>query len=159
MERGVMARELVTGVLALALAAAYFAAADALPRSMLSDQVGADGVPKALAVALGALGALQLVRAVARRGGAGREADETPAHHLRAAGLLLIGAAYAVAAPYLGYLPATVALLFATAAYAAGQWSARMAAVSAAGGVALWLVFAKVLGVSMPAGPIERLLG
>jgi putative tricarboxylic transport membrane protein len=153
-----MARDLVTGGLALALAAAYFAAADALPRSMLADRVGADGVPKALAVALGALGVLQIARTLLRRGADGG-GEEGPSRHARAAGLLLIGAAYAVAAPYLGYLPATVALLFATAAYAAGQWSVRMAAVSAAGGVALWLVFAKVLGVSMPAGPIERLLG
>jgi hypothetical protein len=153
-----MVRELVTGILALALAAAYFAAAGALPKSLLSDQVGADGVPKVLAVALGVLGAVQIVRAVARRG-AGGTADDAPAHHLRAAGLLLIGAVYAGAAPYLGYLAATVALLLATAAYAAGAVSWRMAGVCAAGGVALWLVFAKVLGVSMPLGPVERLLG
>ncbi len=153
-----MARDLATGILALALAAAYFAAADALPRSQLSDQVGADGVPKALALALGLLGVMQVSRSVVRWAApAGDEAG--PAHHARALGLLLIGAAYAALAPHLGYLLATTALLLATTAYAGGRWSARMVAVCVAGGAGLWLVFAKLLGVSMPAGPLERLIG
>jgi hypothetical protein len=153
-----LVRDLVAGILALALAAAYFAAADALPRSLLSDQVGADGVPKALALALGLLGVMQITRAVVHRVAPGG-VDESPAHHARAFGLLLIGAAYAALAPHLGYLVATTALLLATTAYAGGRWSLRMVAVSAAGGAGLWLVFAKLLGVSMPSGPLERLIG
>ncbi|MGQ0677909.1 MAG: tripartite tricarboxylate transporter TctB family protein [Rhodospirillales bacterium] len=149
---------MATGILALALAAAYFIAADALPRSLLSDQVGADGVPKVLALALGLLGVMQIARPVVLRAARAGDGD-APAHHVSALGLLLIGAAYAVAAPYLGYLVSTTALLLATAAYAGARWSARMVAICLAGGVGLWLVFAKLLGVSMPAGPLERLLG
>lgn len=153
-----MIRELATGLLALALAGAYYAAADVLPTSLLSDQVGADGVPKVLALALGLLGVMQVARAVIYGRAAGGTEDGA-ARHGRALGLFLIGAAYALAAPYLGYLVSTAALLLAVAAYAGQAFSVRLVAISAAGGAGLWLVFAKLLGVSMPSGPLERLLG
>ncbi len=150
-----MARELVTGIAALALAAAYFAAADALPVSLLSDEVGADGVPKAIAVALGLCGLMQLARAALRRAPAAA-GDETAAGakpHLRALGLLGIAIAYVVVTPHVGYLVATAALLFAAAAYAGQRLSLTLAAVSLAGAVVLWLSFVKLLGVAMPPAP------
>lgn len=148
-----MTRDLLTGAAALALAAAYYAAADALPVSLLSDAVGADGVPKALAVALGLGGLALLLRAALRRAPAGGETAAGPKPHLRAAGLLAIAIAYVVVTPHVGYLVATAALLFAVAAYAGQRLSLKLAAVSLAGAVVLWLSFAKLLGVAMPPMP------
>jgi hypothetical protein len=150
--------ELATGLAALALAAAYYAAADALPKSLLSDAVGDDGVPKALALALAAAGAAQAVRALLSRRPAEKTAVDMKAHRA-ALGLLLIVAAYVAVMPYLGYLPATALLIFAAATYAGQPSSLRLAAVSLGGGLVLWGSFAKLLGVAMPTGLWARLLG
>lgn len=145
-----MARELIGGAAALALAIAYWVMAAGLPVSLLSDEVGADGVPKALAWSLGILGALQIARALFARHTA--EGDDDYRRHLRALGLLLIAVAYMAVTPYLGYLLGTMALIYAAAAYAGQRQSWRLAAVSAGGGLVLWASFAKLLGISMPAG-------
>ncbi len=158
-----MAKEFVTGLIALVLAAIYYAAASDLPISMLSDKVGDDGVPKALAVALALVGAIQIVRALL----SWRSAAENPPSgavrglrpHLAALGLLLIAVAYVAVTPYLGYLPATAALIYAVAAYAGQAHSLRLAAISLGGGFVLWLSFAKLLGIGMPAGVLGRLIG
>lgn len=152
----VASRELIGGALALALAVGYYAAAAALPVSLLSDEVGADGVPKAIAVALGLCGVVQLLRAALRQSprAAGDEAEAAGwLPHLRALGLLAIAVAFVVLTPSVGYLPATVILLFAVAAYAGQKVTPRLAAVAIAGGVVLWASFAKVLGVAMPPIP------
>ncbi len=51
-----MKNGLAAGLLALALAGIYYYAAIDIPRSFLSDNVGADGLPKAYALALTLLG-------------------------------------------------------------------------------------------------------
>lgn len=158
-----MIKELATGLAALALAAAYYAAAGALPKSLLSDQVGDDGVPKALAVALAIVGLVQTARALLSRRALPENAPTENAAgwgpHLAALVLLLFAVAYVAATPYLGYLPATAALIYATAAYAGQKQSWRLAAVSLGGGFVLWLSFAKLLGIGMPAGVLGRLIG
>jgi len=55
-------KDTVFGALGVALAVIYWLAADDIQRSFLADEVGADGVPKMLAVALGALGAVTVLR-------------------------------------------------------------------------------------------------
>jgi hypothetical protein len=147
-------RDLVCAVLGLALAVAYYAAADALPRSLLADGVGADGVPKLLAVALAvlsvALGARSLL-AGASAANAGSEGLGL-LRHLRALGVAALGAAFVVLAPVLGY-PLALALLLLAAALYYGA-ALQLQVVLYAGGTAaiLWLIFARVLGVAMPAG-------
>jgi len=151
-----MARELALGLIALALAAVYYATADALPVSLLSDEVGADGVPKALAVALGLLGLAQIARAflrLARAEGGDAPSGEDWRAHLRALGLLGLAVLYVVVAPHVGYLIATMALLLAVTLYAGQRLSPQVAAVSVAGGAVLWLAFAKLLGVALPPTP------
>lgn len=159
-----MRRDLICGVAVLVLAVAYYAAATALPESMLSDETGADGVPRLLAIVLGALGALVAIRAVLgmrpSRSPAGSTAsgdprpNETAAGHLRAGGLVLIGIVFVVVAPWLGYLIATVTLIFCVAVYSGQRPSLTLAAISLGGGAALWVAFVKLLGVAMPAGLI-----
>ena len=157
-----MVREFVCGWSALALAGAYYAAAAVLPTSFLSDEVGADGLPKMLAIALGVLGILVLCRAALRRGA--RAAGEPAAGaggtaHLRALGMLAFGIAYAALTPWLGYPVATAALIFVVAAYAGQRPSLRLAAISGAGGLMLWVMFVRLLGVAMPPGVLAALPG
>src|SRR5512145_2104513 len=95
----------------MALAAAYFDAAAAIQVSLLSDKVGAGGVPKLLAIVLGGLGAAQIGRALLRRqADAVADGPRGLAAHLRAAGMLIVGGVYIVVTPYLGY-PLAIALL------------------------------------------------
>jgi hypothetical protein len=151
-------RDLVGAALGLALAAAYYAAADALPASVLADNVGAGGIPKLLAIALGAGSALLGARSLIA-GAPAQSADAGVGRHLRALGVAGLGLAYVAAAPHLGY-PLALALLVAAATLYYGatlRWPVAVYAVGCA--ALLWLVFARVLGVAMPAGAWARLLG
>ena len=156
-----MFRELGLGLVALAVAAAYYAAAAGIPRSLLADAVGADGVPKGFAVALGVLGALQLARTALRpRAGGGPSPPAAgTALHLKAGGMLAIGIAYVAAMPYLGYPLAVAALVFVVTAYAGVKPSLRLGLLSAAAGLGFWVIFVKLLGVAMPDGAWRQLAG
>lgn len=143
-----MRRDLVCAALGLALAGAYYAAADALPTSLLADGVGAAGIPKLLAVALALLSLVLGARSLL----ASQGAAAVDGSHLRALGIAGLGFVYVAAAPYLGY-PFALALLVAAATLYYGE-RPRPAVVAYAFGCAmlLWLVFAKLLGIAMPAG-------
>lgn len=154
-----MDREIACGLFALVLAGAYYGAADALPSSLLADAVGADGVPKALAIALALLGALQLARSRFMRPSAGGGIEDGIDRHGRAAGLLIITCAYVALLPYIGYPVALAALVFAVAAYAGLAPSMRLAFVSGSAALVFWIMFVKLLGVPMPVGRWLRLFG
>lgn len=156
-----MGRGLACGFVALALAIAYYAAAAELPESFLSDGVGADGLPKLLAVALGVLGFFAGLRAVlARKAPAGASAEGGGfAAHARGLGMMALGAAYAALTPALGYMAGTSVFLFVVAVYSGQRPTLRLAAISIAGGLALWIVFVKLLGVAMPSGMLAPLHG
>jgi putative tricarboxylic transport membrane protein len=140
-------RDLVCAALGLALAGAYYAAADALPTSMLADGVGAGGIPKLLAVALALLSLLLGARSLLP---SSRAAVAGP--HLRALGIAGLGFVYVAAAPHLGY-PLALALLVAAATLYYGERLRPTVLVYAIGCAALlWLVFAQLLGIAMPAG-------
>ena len=144
-----MRRDLACAVSGLALALAAWLAARALPTSLLSDGVGADGVPKLLAGALAAVSLWIGTRALLRRAGA---ADEPAARHLRALGVAALGFAYAACAPFLGYPLALALLLGAAALYYGASARPQTALFAVAGAFVLWLVFARMLGVAMPGG-------
>jgi len=78
--------------------------------------------------------------------------DHGPLRHLRALGVAALGAAFVTLAPVLGYPLALALLLLAAALYYGAVL--RLQVVLYAGGTAaiLWLIFARVLGVAMPAG-------
>jgi hypothetical protein len=144
-------RDLTLGLGAIALAAAYWAAAAALPTSLLSDEVGADGVPRLLAMALAILGGLHVVGTLLRRAPAAPASDGVHPH-LHAAGMLAIGIGYVAVMPIAGYPLSIAVLIFAAAWYAGLRPSPQLAAISAGGALLFWLTFVKLLGISMPVG-------
>lgn len=148
-----MRSDLLLAALVAALAAVTWRAADALPRSLLSDAVGADGLPKLLAAGLLVCALLLAGRALWRPQ---PRAGLPLAAHLKPLGIPAIGAAYVAIAPLVGYL-AAVALLIAAAILYFGARAPRAIAASAVlGATALWLVFAKALGVAMPGAALLR---
>ena len=155
-----MNRDVVLGCAGLAAAAAYWRAADAVQVSLLADEVGADGVPKVLAAGLGALSLLLLVRAlVLRPVPAGANVSVGAAPHLWAAGVVGLAVLYALAAPWLGYVLALGLLIGATAILFGMRPHPRLALVAAGGALFFWVLFAKFLGIAMPAGFWPRLWG
>ena len=156
-----MSREVFCGVLTLAFGIVFYLAARDLPQSMLSDEVGADGVPKALGVAFIILGVLQMGRA--RLGLKAAEAGELSGldlrTHARSFGMIAIGIVYMIITPVLGYPLAVALLIFTVALYAGQTLGWRLAGISAAGGIVMWFSFVKALGITMPTGIFSRLLG
>jgi putative tricarboxylic transport membrane protein len=139
-------RDLACAALGLALAAAYWAAAHQVPKSMLSDAVGADGVPKALAVILASFSTLIALRALLGR------SHEMPQskNHLRALGIAALGFVYVALAPLAGFLVSTMLLAGAGALYYGAPRTLGTLAFAAGSAGLLWLVFARMLGVALP---------
>ena len=77
--------------------------------------------------------------------------------HARAFGIIGMGFAYVVLAPWLGYLLTLTALLVAAVIYFGGKPSLRLAAIAAAGAAFLWVMFAKMLSIPLPVGLWSRL--
>lgn len=150
-----MLKDLGCGVAGLALAAAVYFLADDLPRSLLADPTGADGLPKLLAYLLGALSLLLIVGALRRsRPPAPVARSEGLAKHLRSAGMLGLGVLYLVLVPWLGYMPTVFLFILAVAIYAGTRPGWRPVAISAIGAVALWFTFVKLFAIPMPAGAL-----
>lgn len=149
-----MSRDLICAALGLALACAYYAAADALPHSLLADNVGADGVPKLLAVllallsiAIGARSALARPLAEGAHGG-----GVAPRRHLRAFGVAAIGTAYIAVVPVLGFAPALALLLLAAMLHYGAAPRLPVLLYASGGAAILWAVFALGLRLAMPTG-------
>lgn len=145
-----MAADIVCAVLTLALASAYFWASAGIQDSFLSDEVGADGLPRVLAACLGFLGAALLVRAWVRRPRRGEPMPWTA--HRDALVMLACGAGYILLMPLLGYALAILALIAFVAWYGGIALGPRLLVVSAAGSLVLWISFAKLFGIAMPRG-------
>lgn len=152
------ARDIVCGGAGLVLAAIYYRLADALPVSLLSDEIGADGVPKSLAAGLALCALLLVGRAALRRPAPQQDGSSTLATHARAVGIIVIGALYAAIAPLIGYVPALALLLVATALYFGAALRLQLVVVAVVGAAAFWALFAKMLGIAMPTGSLLRLL-
>ena len=159
-----MQKDAVLGLITLAVAIAYYLAADAIPETVLGDAVGAAGLPKLYAYALAAFSLALIVRggrqsAVSSRQwavGSGQEEGRQPAAGsrqsvLRAAGVVLLGVVYIVIVPWVGYMPAIGVLIGATAYYEGvrNRWAAIVAVCGAA---FFWLLFVQLLGIAQPAG-------
>jgi hypothetical protein len=138
-------RDLACAALGLALAAAYWMAAQALPTSFLADAVGADGVPKALAGVLAVLSLVIALRALQQRAESAARKN-----HGRALFIAILGFGYLLVIPYAGYL-VSVALLAALAALHYGAPRRPGVALFGVGtAVLLWLVFGALLGIALP---------
>ena len=155
-----IARELACAALGWALGIALWVGASRLPRSMLSDEFGADGIPRGLAILMVAVSTLIAVRAfLVRRPPAEAEERVPLAVHARAFGIVGLGFAYVLLAPYLGYLPTAAILIVATALYYGTRFNLTLALVAVVGAAFLWWMFAKMLSVSMPVGSLWRMFG
>jgi hypothetical protein len=138
-------RDLACAALGLALAAAYWMAAHALPTSSLADAVGAEGVPKSLAAVLALFSLLVGLRALRRRD----ESRERKSHG-RALLIAAIGFAYLLVVPFAGYL-VSIALLAAVAALHYGAPRRPGVALFGVGtALVLWLVFGALLDIALP---------
>src|SRR4051812_42230462 len=107
--------DLALGIAVLVLSAAWLEGAARIPESLLSDAVGAAGLPRAVGWASALVGALLCVRSVLAAPGAQPGAQPGRAiawsTHGRALGLLAILAGYILLAPWLGYAVATALLI------------------------------------------------
>ncbi len=153
-----MGRDVAVGLGLLALAGLYWLGADQIRVSVLEGGIGAQGVPKALAVTLAVLTALMIAQAAWQHYRAPaplreRVADAAAARkHLRALGMLAIGVAYLVLVSIIGYVLAVALLMLATAVYIGRPLSARLAGIAATGAVLYYLLFVIFLGIPLPAG-------
>jgi putative tricarboxylic transport membrane protein len=157
-----MNKELASGLVLLALAAAYFWAAETIPNSLLDDAFGPRGLPVVLAGLLAFLALILTARGLfslrspAADIAANDEEDDgrTDAPMRRALGFLAIGAGYILLLPWLGYAISIAALIAAIALYEGARPDWRLAAAAVFGGALFWLLFNKLLGVAQPAGAL-----
>lgn len=158
----------------LALGTALFAAslitaARSIEDSMLSDAVGAGGVPQGVGIAM-AVAAVALF-AKSFRGnkpaGAGAEqADSTqaknanhdagpsPAVAVRTVGLVFILIGYALLLPVLGYAATVSLLVLASGRLAGAPLKLPLWLCAALSGPLLWAIFDRALQVRMPVGSL-----
>lgn len=156
-----MKTDLAVGLLALAFAGAYYYLTSDIPRSLLSDNVGADGLPKLYAWTLGLLGILLVWKSVAVWARAPEPAGDAGAsalQHIRALGLLVLGAAYLLLIGNLGYLLTIFLLLAAVALYCGAALDVKLASVSAAGAIVFWSVFVQLFDMPLPSGALWQWL-
>jgi putative tricarboxylic transport membrane protein len=151
-----MPRDTAIALGLIALAGLYWLGADQIKVSRLEGIVGAQAVPKGLAVSLAILAVLLIAQDLlrARRAAgvpAGEEVGGSRAH-LRAGGMLLIGMGYLALVGTVGYLPAVVGLVLATALYLGESPSARLALVAVGLALFYYLIFVRLLGIPLPPG-------
>jgi len=149
-----LSRDAGLGVLAIVVAGAYYAEAATIQQSLLADAVGADGVPRMLAVGM-ALSGLVLAGRSVLRPAAAPDGDLPMSAHLRAAGLLAILVIYLLVVPVAGYPLSVAALIAAVAVYAGARVNTTLAITAVAGAAAFWLMFRWLLGIPLPVGMLS----
>ena len=142
-----MPRDLLLGLLTLALSIGYYVMTLGIPHSQLSDSIGPQGLPRAYAFALAALSVVLIVRSW--RSIARLQAD--PAI-LRVAGMLGIGVVYVLVVEQLGYFLSIAGLIVATTYYQGGALGRHVVLVAVLGAVICWLLFVRLMGVPQPPG-------
>lgn len=161
---------LAISVLLFALAVAYWLGADAIPKSSLGGAVGADGLPKLLAVALGLLSlglAAQTLLEIRkrRRTGASSGTVEVSSQagnwyaHARAFGIIAIGIVFVAVLPYLGYAVSVALLLMSVVIYAGRKPSLTTLVFGIAGAAFFYVMFVHLLKVPLPPGIWPSMLG
>ena len=157
-----MHRDAITGIVLMALAVLYYKMADALPRSLLSDNVGAEGFPKLLAGSLFLLALVLLLMGLFKRRAANSiEEKEKRAHEkqaaLKAAGMLILGVLYLLFVSLIGYPLAVGFLIAAVLLYYKEALSLKVVITASIGGILFWVFFVFALEIPMPMGIWTRL--
>lgn len=155
-----MNKDLLSGATLLGIAGVYYLWTGGIADSTLSDEVGATGLPHALAFVLALLGTILIVRAllVARAAapaeGAAAEDEDEQASLPRGIVFLLIGAAYVLLLPFVGYIVATALMIAAVAIYEGAPRTWVIPAAAIGGAVLYWAIFVKLLDVHQPVGSL-----
>jgi cell division protein FtsW (lipid II flippase) len=158
-----MAKDLLSGVVLIAVAGIYYTWSTQIADSTLSDEIGAAGLPQVLAVILVILGlclvgrTLLSARMNAATAGAAVDDDEEEDRNAplpRAVGFLLFGAAYVFLLPFVGYIISTALLIAAIALYEGAPRTWVVLAAAAGGGILYWAIFVRLLGVNQPMGSL-----
>lgn len=160
--QGAFRRDLIGGSIALALAGLYWIGATHIHKSSLIGKgVGADALPKGLAIALAILAVILLSQNILqrRKGPLPKDARASPEEltearhkHLRAAGMFLIGLGFLIIVNWVGYIPAIFAMICVTAVYNGRPMSWRIAAFAALLTAIFYALFDLVLKIPMPSG-------
>jgi hypothetical protein len=157
-------RDLVFGSATLALAAIYYALTVTIPQSDLADPIGPQGLPKTYAAVLAVLAIILIARSMKRPAKLAPTNPELtnpepanprtnePANLGRVIGMLLIGVAYIVVLPWLGYLLSVAALIAATTYFQGGSINRRSILVAISGALCFWVLFIWLLRIQYPAG-------
>ncbi|MGL4635380.1 MAG: tripartite tricarboxylate transporter TctB family protein [Beijerinckiaceae bacterium] len=158
-----LTKDSIAGFLLLAIAVGYYWLTRDIPSSSLSDEVGADGLPKVLAGGLAIVALLITGKGLlaARKPAAKITGDDSKPEHAplpRALGFILIGIAYMVLAPLVGFAVGIAALITAIAVYEREALSLKLVMVALGGGVGFWLIFVRFLGSDQPASSLLALL-
>jgi hypothetical protein len=155
-----MRRDVIIAIGFIGLAGLYWIGADNISESILGGGVGSDALPKLLAAMLAALSGILILQNAAKRRQAAAAPDESDEErreqrrlHVRAAGMLAIGAGYVALVETIGYLPAIGLLLAAVVSYVGGASARQVALFAVIGGVFFWAFFVWFLGIREPAGP------
>ena len=150
-------RDRVLALLSGGFALQYTAAARGIEDSLLSDAVGAGGVPQAVGITMLVTAVALFAKSFTGVAQANGEAGVPGGWRqplMRTSGLVLILVVYGFLLPWLGY-PLSVSLLFAAVGALAGaalRWP--LVACAAAAGPLMWAIFDKALQVRMPIGTL-----
>ena len=160
--QGALRKDLIGAAIALVLAGAYWVGSTHIPRSSLIGKgVGADALPRGLAVSLAILAAVLVIQNLIqrRKGPIAADAPAKPAElaearrkHLRAGGMLLIGVGFLAVVAYVGYIPAIFAMICVTAVYNGRPMSWRIAGFAALLTTTFYVLFDLILHIPMPSG-------
>lgn len=151
----------ITGLLGMVLSTSYVLYARTIEDSMLSDAVGAAGVPIGVAgvMFLASLGlVLKTWTRTARKTAADLAGQEPAAkaassrQHWLATGLLALLLAYVIVLPVLGYIASVGLLVGCVAWFAGARKPASLLLCMLVAGPFLWLLFDLTLGIRMPLG-------
>ncbi len=153
-------RDRLLAVVVAVFAASYIGAARGIEDSMLSDAVGAGGVPQGVGIAMLVAAVALFIKTFMGRDAAqlavvktAPEAEETGGLW-RTAGLVLILIGYGLLLPVLGY-PLTVSLLVGASGWLAGAaFKLPLWLCAALTGPLLWGLFDQLLQVRMPVGSL-----
>lgn len=138
---------------ALMLVAAVLVIVDAVGLPETSAVIGPAAVPLPVGVLLGIVGAALLVQARAQYGTATRGSDYQPRAGLRLLGMIVALVAFAVLLPVLGYVVTSAALFVAAAMLLGAPAFGRTVAYGWALAAIVFLLFDRLIGLSLPAGP------
>jgi hypothetical protein len=149
-------RDTIVALGLILVAGLYWLGADQIRVSRLEGVVGAQAVPKGLAISLAVLSVLMIGQGLLRGRRTAAPTGETEAGdwhaHLRAAGMLVIGMGYLAVVGMVGYMPAVALLVLTTALYLGQGPSARLVLVAVGLAVLYYLIFVRLLGIPLPPG-------